>query len=76
MNHNVLRSTGKIVVSYGRSAVVFNKRIRVDVPVNPLLLDCDQPSFVSTAFATSRAEGPQSCVVLLWTMALLSSVWY
>jgi hypothetical protein len=57
MNHNVLRSTGKIVVSYGRSAVVFNK-IRVDVPVNPLLFDCDQPGFRINRFRNIKGRRP------------------
>jgi hypothetical protein len=58
MNHKGLRSTGKIVVSYGRGAVVFNKSIRVDVPVNPLLLDCDQPSFRINCFRNIKGRRP------------------
>ena len=58
MNHKVLRSTGKIVVSYGRSAVVCNERIRVEVLVNPLLLDCDQPIFRINRFRNIKGRRP------------------
>lgn len=45
MARNVLRSTGKVVVSYDNALPFSTRGIRVGVAVDPFLIDRDQPVF-------------------------------